>query len=705
MIIGDGLESKKQSDKIVRVALAGNPNVGKSTLFNLLTKGHQHTGNWPGKTVVNAVGQFKARGVEFELVDLPGTYSLMASSPEEESARDFLCFDKCDVAVVVCDATCLERNLNLALQISQLCSRVIVCVNLMDEAEKKGIDINIKALGEQLGLPTVGISAGKRRGIGRLIDMLVNFKELSYFPIKIKYKSEIELAVSSIEKEIGHITKGMLPKRWTALKLLEGNEKLTKKCDEYLGKALSTNPKVTRVVNEKRQELVNLGIDTNKLQDYIVASLVLTAEEICNKDVIKHRPTANYQRDLRLDKILTGKFVGPLVMILLLALVMWITVVGANVPSQLLWEGFSFLEKQLINLANFISLPTVISNLLIKGVYLVVAWVFSVMLQPMAIFFPLFTLLEDLGYLPRIAFNLDGAFKKCSACGKQALTMCMGLGCNAVGVTGSRIIDSKREQLLSILTNSFVPCNGRFPTLIALSTVFFVFEGAILGNLTAAFIVTIVIILGVFVTMAVSVFLSKTFLKGEPSAFVLEMPPFRRPRVGSVIVRSLLDRTIFVLGRAVSVAAPAGLVIWLMANIKIDGVTVLSLLSEFLDPLGKIMGLDGTILLGFVLGFPANEIVLPIIIMAYMGNGVLTDYSSLEQLKNILISNGWELKTAISMIIFTAFHWPCSTTLLTVKKETKSLKWTALAFILPTLTGMVLCIGWNLLCSLLKLSL
>ena len=390
---------------------------------------------------------------------------------------------------------------------------------------------------------------------------------------------------------------------------------------------------------------------------------------------------------------------------MLLALVMWITVVGANVPSQLLWEGFSFLEKQLISLANFISLPTVISNLLIKGVYRVVAWVVSVMLPPMAIFFPLFTLLEDLGYLPRIAFNLDGAFKKCSACGKQALTMCMGLGCNAVGVTGSRIIDSKRERLLSILTNSFVPCNGRFPTLIALSTVFFVFEGAILGNLTAAFIVTIIIVLGVFVTMAVSVFLSKTFLKGESSAFVLEMPPFRRPRVGSVIVRSLLDRTIFVLGRAVSVAAPAGLVIWLMANIKIDGVTVLSLLSEFLDPLGKIMGLDGTILLGFVLGFPANEIVLPIIIMAYMGNGVLTDYSSLEQLKNILISNGWELKTAISMIIFTAFHWPCSTTLLTVKKETKSLKWTALAFILPTLTGMVLCIGWNLLCSLLNLSL
>lgn len=700
MIIGEGLERKKQSDKIVRVALAGNPNVGKSTLFNLLTKGHQHTGNWPGKTVVNAVGQFKARGVEFELVDLPGTYSLMASSPEEEAARDFLCFDKCDVAVVVCDATCLERNLNLALQISQLCSRVIVCVNLMDEAEKKGIDINIKNLSERLGLPVVGISAGKRRGINRLLDMLVKFKELSYFPVRVKYKSEINSAISDIEKQIGHITKGILPKRWTAIKLLEGNEKLIEKCNKCLNGALNLESKIMELVEQKRSELLSLGIDSHKFQDYIVSSLVLTAEGICNGDVIKFKATAREHRDLRVDKILTGKFLGPLIMVLLLAFIMWLTVTGANYPSQLLWECFSLLEEKLLTLASYLSLPIFVSDLLIKGVYRVVAWVVSVMLPPMAIFFPLFTLLEDLGYLPRIAFNLDGAFKKCSACGKQALTMCMGLGCNAVGVTGCRIVDSKRERLLAILTNSFVPCNGRFPTLIALSTVFFVGGGTIFGNFTAAFIVTAVIIFCVFVTMLMSAFLSKTFLKGEPSAFVLEMPPYRIPRVGSVIVRSLLDRTIFVLGRAVSVAAPAGLIIWLMANIKIDGATVLSLLSEFLDPFGKLMGMDGTILLGFVLGFPANEIVLPIIIMAYMGNGVLTDYSSLEQLKNILISNGWELKTAISMIIFTAFHWPCSTTLLTIKKETGSLKWTALSFLLPTLIGTILCIVWNLLYSL-----
>ena len=316
----------------------------------------------------------------------------------------------------------------------------------------------------------------------------------------------------------------------------------------------------------------------------------------------------------------------------------------------------------------------------------------------MAIFFPLFTLLEDSGFLPRIAFNLDKLFNKAKCHGKQALSMCMGFGCNACGVIGCRIIDSPRERLIAILTNSFVPCNGRFPSLIAIITMFFA-----LGSFTtlkSALLLTIIIIISIIVTLLISKLLSNTILKGLPSSFVLEMPPYRKPQILKVIVRSIFDRTLFVLGRAISIAAPAGLIIWIMANININGNSILYYCSNFLDPFAKLFGLDGTILMAFILGFPANEIVIPIIIMSYLQTATLTDYSSLIELKTLLINNGWTNITAICMLIFTLFHFPCSTTMLTIKKETNSKFWTLVSFILPTIVGLIICFIINFIFKL-----
>lgn len=314
------------------------------------------------------------------------------------------------------------------------------------------------------------------------------------------------------------------------------------------------------------------------------------------------------------------------------------------------------------------------------------------MLPPMAIFFPLFTLLEDLGYLPRVAFNLDNYFRKANAHGKQALTMCMGFGCNACGIIGCRIIDSPRERLIATITNNFVPCNGRFPTLIAIIKMFF--SGLVSKKYTplfSTFILTCTILIGVFATFIVSKILSKTILKGVPSSFILELPPYRKPQIGKVIVRSIFDRTLFVLGRAVLVAAPAGLLIWLISNIKISDLSILSYCTNFFNPFAKLFGLDGVILMAFILGFPANEIVIPIIIMTYLCTGTLTEISSLDSLRDLLISNGWTYITAICTMIFSLMHFPCGTTLLTIKKETNSLKWTLVSFLVPTLTGLLVC--------------
>ena len=563
------------------VALAGNPNVGKSTVFNALTGMRQHTGNWAGKTVGCACGRCRSAREQYLLVDLPGTYSLQPHSAEEAVACDFVRSGKADAVVVVCDATCLERTLVLALQMHSVTPNTIVCVNLLDEARRKRIRIDLPALQTQLGMPVVGVTARKKKTLRALLDAL-----------------DAAMAAPQPRPD---------------------------------GAPEAGDP----------------------------ADDVRRAEAICRAAV--RRETPEYAaRDRRLDRLLTSRATGYPIMLLGLAAVLWLTIAGANTPSEWLAHFFGWAQGKFSALLIFLHAPPWLQGLLVDGMFRTLAWVVAVMLPPMAIFFPLFTLLEDAGYLPRVAYNLDRPFQACRACGKQALTMCMGLGCNAAGVVGCRIIDSERERLLAVLTNSLMPCNGRFPALIALMTMFFSLSGS---TLTAALLLTAALTLCVGLTFGATWLLSVTVLRGKPSAFALELPPYRAPQVGQVLVRSVFDRTLFVLGQA--------------------------------------MGMDGVLLLAFVLGFPANEIVLPIAVMGYLAQGSLSDALGLAQMHALLTANGWTWTTAVSAVLFFLLHWPCSTTLWTIRRETGSAKWTLLAALLPTALGMALCAAFTALARLL----
>ena len=459
----------------------------------------------------------------------------------------------------------------------------------------------------------------------------------------------------------------------------------------HIGFNIYDNLELTDSIKLAKENLIQNNIDEKNLKDEIVSSLVLKSESI-SKMVLSVSNSKYNDKDRKIDNIITSKKYGIPLMILLLGIIFWITITGANYPSELLSKFLFSIQDKLTELFVYIGAPSWLEGILIQGMYRTLAWVIAVMLPPMAIFFPLFTLLEDLGYLPRVAFNLDNFFKKSNACGKQALTMCMGFGCNAAGIVGCRIIDSPRERLIAIITNNFVPCNGRFPTLITIITMFF--TGIFIGpfrSLASTVLLTLVILLGIFMTLMISKLLSKTILKGIPTTFTLELPPYRKPQIGKIIVRSIFDRTLFVLVRAISVAAPAGIIIWVMANINIGDLSILTHCANFLDPFAQYLGLDGYILMAFILGFPANEIVFPIIIMSYMATGSLLELGSTTELYNLLSANGWTWVTAVSVMLFCLMHWPCSTTCLTIKKETQSFKWTLISFLVPTITGMIIC--------------
>lgn len=589
------------------IALAGNPNVGKSTIFNSLTGLNQHTGNWPGKTVTTASGTFTYKDTEFTVIDLPGAYSLCSDSPDEKAAADYIASGEADIILIIADASCLERNLLLVRDILCVSDNIVLCVNLMDEAEKKGICVDIKRLSDILGIPVTASSARSGEGIPELLQMLYDYTPCLSITSGLPDTSCIYSQCVNLKSSEPHIT------------------------------------------------------------------------------------------DRKIDRIVTSKLLGFPIMIMMLIIIFWLTMSGANYPSAALSSLFAWTGEKIRYFLNCISLSPAIVSLIMDGIYTTLTWVISVMLPPMAIFFPLFTILEDSGYLPRIAFNLDNAFKSCGAHGKQALTMCMGFGCNACGVTGCRIIESPRERLIAVLTNCFVPCNGRFPALITLILIFLAPAFGAFSSVMAGVILTFFIISGIIVTLLVSRILSKTLLKGIPSSFVLELPPYRRPQFRSIIIRSLLDRTLFVLGRAVVVAAPAGAIIWLTANIEAGDTSILNHMTAFLEPFGRAIGVDGVIITAFILGFPANEIVIPVMLMCYMSTGTLTDYTSLSQLHETLSGCGWTIQTAFCVLTLCMFHFPCGTTCLTIKKETGSLRWTALAFIIPTVTGICLCFLLNTL--------
>ncbi len=687
--IDSGLAIKRSDGERV-IALAGNPNVGKSTLFNALTGMKQHTGNWPGKTVAVAAGRCASPKNRCLLVDIPGTYSLFAHSVEEEVARNFICFGDPDAVIVVCDATCLERNLNLALQILESGRRVLVCLNLMDEAARKRIRIDTALLSSRLGIPVIGTVARRKKSLDVLLDTLDNVLDAPPpREFQIPYPDAVERAVTILQVILDTRALGDLDSRWLALKLLEREESLSREVDAYLETRLLQDTTVSDTLREALTLLESEGIDREALRDLIAASVIRRAEEICHGAVFYEAGT--YARlDRRLDRILTGKWTAYPIMLLFLTAILFLTVTASNYPSQWLSALFTAILSQLSDALVALNAPPWLHGVLIDGILGVLFRVISVMLPPMAIFFPLFTILEDAGYLPRIAYNLDRPFQRCNACGKQALTMCMGFGCNAAGVVGCRIIDSPRERLLAILTNSLVPCNGRFPALIALISMFFAATSALVG-ISAALLLCLCILAMVLLTLLVTRLLSATLLRGIPSAFTLELPPFRPPDVGRVILRSIFDRTLFVLGRAIAVAAPAGLLIWIMANITVGDLSLLGHCAAFLDPFARLLGMDGVILTAFILGFPANEIVIPIILMAYLSVGSPVEIASLAEMRELLVANGWTWATAVSVLIFMLLHWPCSTTLLTVKKETGSIRWTLLAALIPTVLGVLLC--------------
>ena len=667
------------------VALAGNPNVGKSTLFNSLTGMRVHTGNWSGKTVDV---ECAAVGCGITLVDIPGTYSLLSHSDEERIARDYIVFGGADVTVVVCDACALRHNLNLVLQIIEAGTPTVVAVNMMDEAKRMGVCVDLERLSHLLGVPVVGTIAHKRKTLTTLLDTVAAMSDGC--GTTVIYPDAIEAAIAPLCQGLMRYEKNERRARFLALRLIDSDEALKDSIISYLGVDDRGACEISAATDAAIATLFRQGITTCEYTDAIVGAIVERADTIAVE--VSRGADAVYKRTGRIDKILTGRICAYPAMLLLLTLVLFITLWLAGYPSAWLSSLFTFTEARLSDLFTYLRAPWWVHGLFLEGVYRTLGQVVAVMLPPMVIFFPLFSLLEDSGYLPRVAYNLDRPFCAAGACGKQALTMCMGLGCNAVGIVGCRIIDSPRERKLAILTNSLMPCNGRLPMLVTLITVLYRLTLGRSASWLVALTLSLLIVLAVGVTLLVTLLLSRTILRGERSAFTIEQPPYRRPRFFSTVYHALTDRCTSVLLRAVAVAAPMGALIWLLAVSEPGGASILLHLSEFLDPVGHLFGMDGSVLLAFLLGIPANEIVIPILISIYSSTSSIGAEVSTVYITDLFAQSGWGTVTAICTTVFALFHFPCSTSLLTVYKETKSLRLAALALAIPTAVGLLICL-------------
>ena len=697
----------------ILIALAGNPNVGKSTVFNALTGLRQHTGNWPGKTIVRAEGAFAHRNKRIKLVDLPGTYSLQAGSVDEEVAREFVLFGRPDVTVVVVDATRLERNLNLALQILDITNRVIVYLNLTDEARRHGIGTDPKRLEQQLGVPVITGVARSNIGINELLDAAhdVATGSIQTTPYRIaRHDQSVEQAVASLTTVVEATFPGLPSSRWVSQRLLTADDAVIDAVrsgelgrigdDTITGNAAEiSEEKRSKVLAQAQRLRWELPGD---FQDKMTERTFHAAEQITATSQVRGLKKTSVDIDWALDRLLTNRWVGFPVMLLILAAVFWATIEGANVPSAMLASLLiDTMHPLLRSFGESTGLPWWANGFLFDGVYLATAWVVAVMLPPMAIFFPLFTLLEDFGYLPRVAFNLDSLFRRAGAHGKQALTMCMGFGCNAAGVVATRIIDSPRERLIAILTNNFSLCNGRWPTQILIATIFIgALAPAHLAGLASASAVVGIALLGVATMFFSSWLLSQTVLRGQATSFSLELPPYRPPRVLQTLYTSIIDRTLIVLWRAVIFAVPAGAVIWLSSNVTIGTLSIAEHAVAWLNPLGLFLGLNGVILVAYIVAIPANEIVIPTILMLTVltdqltggaGTGVMFEFESATATSDLLRGSGWTLLTGVNLMLFSLLHNPCSTTIYTIFRETRSARWTMLATVLPLAMGFTVC--------------
>jgi len=715
------------------IALAGNPNTGKSTVFNALTGLRQHTGNWPGKTVTRAEGSFSTEGDRFKLVDLPGTYSLLATSHDEEVARDFILFGQPDVTVVVVDATCLERNLNLVLQILEITDRVVVCLNLVDEAKRRGLEVDARRLARDLGVPVVPTSARYDQGLDALVQVVreVARGETACRPHRIASRTPaLQKAVVELADELEGIYPQLPNAHWVALRLLDADQRIAEavRTGELgeLFEPLDQEGEHGELAAKPPPETDALFATTDRLRwqvgrgfhQALVETVYAEAARLADRAVSQVGSPRRFDLDSTIDGLVTSRRFGLPVMLLLLTIVFWITVAGANVPSAMLATLFlDTLHPLLKSAAAAVGLPWWLDGLLIDGMYLATAWVVSVMLPPMAIFFPLFTLLEDFGYLPRVAFNLDHLFKRAGAHGKQALTMAMGFGCNAAAIVSTRIIESPRERLVAIITNNFALCNGRWPTQILIASIFIgALAPAYLAGLVSALAVVGVAALGILLTFATSWLLSRTVLRGEVSAFSLELPPYRPPRFWRTVYTSIIDRTLIVLWRAVIFALPAGALIWLLSNISVSERSLAEWIILWLNPFGVLIGLSGIILVAYIIAIPANEIVIPTVLMltvlvagglgAGEGTGVIFELESVDATGNLLRAGGWTLLMAVNLMLFSLVHNPCSTTIYTIWKETRSAKWTAVSALLPLAMGLLLCFlvaqAWYLVESLIS---